>query len=468
MKNGLAIALGLAMIGTGIPAPAQTIDPASPDAGPGAGPGAGPDAGPAPAPPSDSQGAIVIPDNVVLFGKNDPNVRRATALVNGDIITGTDVDQRLALILAANDNKVSPEEKDRLRLQVLRNLIDETLQIQEAKASDITIDDAEVDQTYARVAQQNFNQNMTAMDAYLARVGSSPASLKRQIRGELSWQRLLRRNVQPFINVADEEVKEMMDRLNAAKGTEEYRLGEIYLAATPEAKQQVFENGKRIVDQLKQGGSFVAYARQYSQASTAAVGGDLGWIRLAQLPTELGSAAQNLQPGQLVGPIEIPGGFSIIYLIDKRQVLMADPRDAVLALKQVSISFPAGTTQADATKKAGEFATAMKGAHGCGAVDGVAHQLGAQVVANDQIRARDLPGPLQEAVLRMSVGETSPPFGSIADGVRVLMLCGRDDPKTDSGPSFDQLMSQMEDDRVNKRAQMYLRDLRRDAIIEYN
>jgi peptidyl-prolyl cis-trans isomerase SurA len=473
MKNGAfrkigLIALGLAALGSGIAATAQSVAPANPEAGAEAGsPSDGPSSSASGA-PSDSQGTISIPDNVVLFGKNDPNVRRATALVNGDIITGTDVDQRLALILAANDNKVSAEEKDRLRLQVLRNLIDETLQIQEAKASDITIDDAEVDQTYARVAQQNFNQNQTAMDAYLARIGSSPASLKRQIRGELSWQRLLRRNVQPFINVADEEVKEMMERLNAAKGTEEYRLGEIYLAATPEAKQQVFENGKRIVDQLKQGGSVVAYARQYSQASTAAVGGDLGWIRLAQLPSELASAAQNLQAGQLVGPIEIPGGFSIIYLIDKRQVLMADPRDAVLALKQVSINFPAGTTQADATKKAGEFAAAMKAAHGCGAVDGVAHQLGAQVVGNDQIRARDLPGPLQEAVLRMSVGETSPPFGSIADGVRVLMLCGRDDPKTDSGPSFDQLMSQMEDDRVNKRAQMYLRDLRRDAIIEYN
>ena len=454
MKNGVAIALALAAFTGAAVLPAQTIEPGNPEA--------------APPPPSDAQGTIVIPENITMFGKNDPNLRRATAVVNGDIITGTDVDQRLALILAANEGKVSQEEKDRLRLQVLRNLIDETLQIQEAKASDITIDDAEVDQTYARVAQQNFNQNITAMDAYLNRIGSSPASLKRQIRGELSWQRLLRRNVQPFINVSDEEVKEMMERMKADKGTQEYRIGEIYLAATPDAKQLVFDNAKRIVDQLKQGGSFVAYARQYSQASTAAVGGDLGWIRLSQLPTELATAAQELQPGQLVGPIEIPGGFSIVYLIDKRQVLMADPRDAILSLKQVSISFPAGTTQAQATKRAGDFATAMKAAHGCGAVDGVAQSLGAQVVGNDQIKARDLPGPLQDAVLRMSIGETSPPFGSIQDGVRVLMLCGRDDAKADAGPSFDQLMSQMEDDRVNKRAQMYLRDLRRDAIIEYN
>ena len=48
------------------------------------------------------------------------------------------------------------------------------------------------------------------------------------------------------------------------------------------------------------------------------------------------------------------------------------------------------------------------------------------------------------------------------------MLCGRDDPQAEKGPSFDELMAQMEDDRINKRAQMYLRDLRRDAIIEYN
>ena len=415
-----------------------------------------------------SAAGLNIPEGVKIFGENNPNVRRATAVINGDVVTGTDVDQRLALILAANTNPVSGDELERLRLQVLRNLIDETLEIQEAKASDIEIGDAEVNESYARVAAQNFNENVEAMDAYLERIGSSPASLKRQILGELAWQRLLRRNVAPFVNVSEEEVNEMLERLRAAKGTDEYRIGEIYLAATPESKQQVFENAHRIVEQLRQGGSFVAYARQYSQASTAAVGGDLGWIRLAQLPPELATAAREMQPGQLFGPIELSGGFSIIYLIDKRQVLMADPRDAVLSLKQISIEFPPGTTEAQAQARANQFAEAMRSARGCGAVDGVAAQIGAQVVSNDQVRARDLPAPLQPAVLALSQGETSPPFGSIDEGVRVLMLCGRDDAQLDSGPSFDQLMNQMEDDRINKRAQMYLRDLRRDAIIEYN
>ena len=414
------------------------------------------------------QGQIAIPENVRIFGKNDPNHRRATAVVNGDIITGTDVDQRVALVLASSKAKVSDDEVQRLRLQVLRNLIDETLQIQEAKAQDLKVEDDQVEESYARVAQGNFRQDPKALDAYLASIGSSPAALKRQIRGELAWQAVLRRNVQPYVNVSENEVREMVDRLKAAKGTEEYRIGEIYLAATGQDRAAVADNARKIIEQVKQGGSFVAYARQYSQASTAAVGGDLGWIRLAQLPTELAAAAQNLAPGQLVGPVETPGGFSILYLIDKRQVLTADPRDAVLSLKQISIDFPPNTTEAEATKRASQFATAMKAARGCGAVDEVAARIGAAVVANDQVRARDLPGPLQDAILTLSLGETSPPFGSIKEGVRVLMVCGRDDPKVESGPSFDQMMTQIEEDRVNKRAQAYLRDLRRDAVIDYN
>ena len=323
-------------------------------------------------------------------------------------------------------------------------------------------------QTFNRVAQQNFGQNPAALEKYLAGIGSSAGSLKRQIKGELAWQRLLRRNVQPFINVSDGEVREMMDRLKAAKGTEEYRIGEIYLAASQETKPQVLANAEKILEQLKSGGSFVAYARQYSQSSSASVGGDLGWIRLAQLPPELAAPAAQMAPGQLVGPIELAAGFSLLYLIDKRQVLTADPRDAILSLKQISISFPKGTPEKDGAARASTFAAAVKEIKGCGAAEAAAAPLGATVVANDQIRVKDLPTALQDTMLKLSVGETTPPFGSIEDGVRVLMLCGRDDPKVESGPNFEQLQSQMEDDRVNKRAQTYLRDLRRDAVIEYN
>lgn len=423
-----------------------------------------------PPPPAstDADGNLNLPSNPQFYGKMDPNHRHATAIVNGEIITGTDIDQRFALFSNANSGKISPEELERLRAQVVRNLIDETLEIQEAKAADITIEDDEVNQRFAYAAQQNMGKEPAALEAYLTQIGSSAASLKRQIRGEIAWQRLLRRNVQPYINVSDSEVREIMDRLKAAKGTEEYHLGEIYLAATDETRAQVLANATKIVDQLKKGGNFVGYARQYSQASTAAVGGDLGWIRLAQLPAAIGGTAAGMGPGQLAGPIEVSGGYSIIYVIDKRQVLTADPRDAVLSLKQISISFKPGTPEREAAATASTFAKAVKDIHGCGQVDAAAAKIGATVVGNDQIKARDLPAALQDSILKLAVGEATPPFGSVEDGVRVLLLCGRDDPKVNNGPSFEQLQEQLEDDRVNKRAQTYLRDLRRDAVIEYN
>lgn len=410
-----------------------------------------------------------LPANVSVLGKNDPNKRTATAVVNGHVLTGTDIDQRLALLIAANKGQQpTPEEMQRLRAQILRNLIDETLQIQEARAQKIEIDKAAVDASYARVAAQNFGQDIARMDAYLKSVGSSAASLKRQIEGELAWQRLLRRNVQPFVNVSNEEVNVLIQRLEAARGTEEYRLGEIYLAATPENRAQVEANARKIVEQIKAGGSFVAYARQFSEASTAAVGGDLGWVRLETLPAEMAEVARQMQTSQLVGPFAIPGGYEILLLIDKRQVLSADPRDATLSLKQISIAFPAGTQQSEATARVKAFAEGVKTIKGCGDAEAGAARLGAQVVENDQIKLRALPEQLQQMMANLQIGQTTVPFGSVEEGVRVLMLCGRDDPQSDTKPSFQQVMAQIEDERVGKRAQRYLRDLRNDAYIEYN
>lgn len=414
----------------------------------------------------DGDGGLSLPENPQIFGKQDPNHRTAMVIINGEVITGTDVDQRVALIVAANGGKIPPEEMERLRMQVLRNLMDETLQIQEAKAQDMEVTDDEVDASYARVAQQN-GQDTKALDAYLYKIGSSPASLKRQIRGELAWQRLLRRNVTPFVNVSDEEVNETIARMEAAKGQEEYRVGEIFLSANSENRDAVAQNAMKIVEQLQKGANFVAYARQFSEASTAPVGGDLGWVRLGMLPPEIDQVLPTLQPGQMVGPIELRGGFSIILLIDKRKVLVADPRDAVLSLKQISIKFPAGTTDAQATAQAQGFSAAMQSAKGCGAVDEIAHGIGAEVISNDQVRARDLPGPLAELVLGLNVGQATPPFGSIQDGVSVLMLCGRDDPKVAGTPSFEDVENQILDERIGRRAQAYMRDLRRDAVIDY-
>ncbi len=413
-----------------------------------------------------SSANLNLPTDITTFGKSDPHIRKATAIINGEIITGTDIDQRLALIILANGGKVADDERERLRLQVLRNLIDETLEIQEAKAHDITITKEEIEQSYDRVSR-NFKRSPQEMTKYLRQQGSADKSIKRQIEGELAWSRLLRRRVEPFVNVSDEEVQSVIARLQASKGTREYHVGEIYLSSTPDNQAEVAANARKIIDQIRGGGSFAAYARQFSEASTASVGGDLGWVRAPQLPDSLATAVQDLTVGQIAGPIQTPGGFSVLYLVDSRQVLTADPRDAVLNLRQMSLKFAPGMPEPEATAKAEALAKATQSMGGCGKVDEVARTVGAEVVDNAAVKVRDLPPLLQDMLLKLSVGQATPPFGSRTDGVRVLVLCGRDEAQAASGPAPDAIRSQMEETRVNQRAQRYLRDLRRDAVIDY-
>ncbi len=408
-----------------------------------------------------------LPSNLQLFGKLDPNVRKPTAIVNDAVITGTDVDQRVALIIAANNVKPSDEDRERLRRQVLSGLIDETLQIQEAKAADITITKDEIDKAFNGVSR-SFNKPVPELRIYLRAIGSSERSLRRQIEAELAWSRYLRRRVEPFINVGDTEVEGILKRLQANQGSEEFHVKEIYLTATAEREQQVVSEARALMATIQRGEKpFEQVAQERSEATTRAVGGDLGWVRAAQLPDTLAQAAVEMKVNQLAGPVPVPGGYSILYLVDTRRLGTADARDAILNLRQISMGFKAGISQAEATEKVAAFAKMTQSIKGCGDVAKAASAFGAEVVDNDSVRVRDLPAQLQELMLALQVGESTPPFGSPTDGVRALVLCGRDDPKSATLPSMEQVRSQMEQRGVNLRADHKLRDLRRDAVVEY-
>jgi len=415
---------------------------------------------------SDSQpnqgGGLRLPENPQVFGTAIPSVVKATAIVNGDVITQTDVDQRLAFLAMTQNTPIPADELDELRQQVLRNLIDETLEIQAAKDDKIEVKQSDIDRTVARVAQ-NAKKTPAELEAYLAANGSSIKSMRRQIQGEIAWQRLQHDKIE--VSVGDDEVKAVLDKLNASKGTQEYRVGEIYLSSTPATDAQVLDTANKILAQLKTGASFQAYARQYSEASTKVVGGDLGWIRPEQLPTPLATALREMPNGAISNPIQVQGGYSIIAVLDTRKILMADARDAVLSLKQISIPSPKGITP-EAFNQLGErFAEATRNIGGCGGADKIATDFHDEIVSSDQ-KMRDLPEPVQRLLMPIQVGQATQPFGTLADGLRVLVVCGRDQLAPDA-PSFDDIYNQLNEERVNSRANRYLRDLRRDAVIEY-
>jgi peptidyl-prolyl cis-trans isomerase SurA len=417
-----------------------------------------------PAQPS-TTATLNLPENPQLFGAPLPSVVKASAIVNGEVITQTDIDQRVALLAISNGTAIPTEELERVRQQVLSNLIDETLQIQAARAEEIEITQSDVDKTVERVAG-NVKQTPDQMAAYLQSRGSSLRSIRRQIMGEIAWRRLQSKKIESTISVGDEEVQAVIDKLNASKGAEEFRVGEIYISATTANEAQAQANAQRVFDALQQGGSFVGYARQFSEASTAAVGGDLGWVRPEQLPDELANVVRQMKPGMISAPVKVQGGYSIVAVQDIRKILTADPRSAVLTLKQITVTFPAGTTRQQAEPTVARFAQGAVNIGGCGGAEKLASELNGEIVESDGVKMRDLPPALQEMMLPMQVGQATRPFGSIEEGVRTLVLCGRDE--VDPGaPSFDQVFAQLNEERVNLRSRRYLRDLRRDAIIDY-
>ncbi|HEU5066641.1 MAG TPA: peptidylprolyl isomerase [Sphingomicrobium sp.] len=412
-----------------------------------------------------SAASLHLPNNPQVYGTPLPSIVKATAIVNGVPITQTDIDQRLALLAISNNTEIPANQLEQLRQQMLRNLIDETLEIQAAKADKITVSDKEIDRAVQKLAAGG-HQTPEQFATFLQSHGSSINSIRRQIEGELAWNKLQQKEIEDTVTVGEDEVNSVIAKLNAEKGAQQYRVSEIYIASPGGNENQAASTASQILDQLKKGASFQAAAHEFSEASTAAVGGDLGWVRPDQLPQPIATVLQTMQPGEVSNPIPVAGGVSIIAVQDVRRPGMPDPRDAVLSLKQVSITFPKGTTKEQAEPLVAKFAEAAQNVGGCGGAEKIATQFNGEVVQSDQVKLRDLPPALQQIMLPMQVGQATRPFGSVEDGVRILVMCGRDqeNPVT---PTYDEVYNQLNEQRVNARAEHYLRDLRRDAVIEY-
>ncbi len=422
----------------------------------------------------DSGDAKAPEDNVLLKSiptrndsarDTDPRIRKAAAIVNGSVVTDLDVDQRLALVVTASGTQVPKEELTRLHAQILRNLIDEKLQVIEAKVHDVTIDDKEVNDAFDRVAQ-NFKKTPDDFDKFLRSTGSSKMSLHDQIQAELAWNRLLRRRVEPFVNVGDNEVDAVIKKLQDSKGQDQYRIAEIFLAATKENESEITAQANNILKQIKSGASFIAYARQYSESGTAALGGDRGWVAAPQLDPKLKDAISNLKTGEIAGPVRVPAGIYLLLLNEKRKILAPDPLDAVVTFKQIVVPFPTGATKAQLEQMVRTLTASSTTITGCGRAADMAKAVNGKAVDVPSQKIRDLPEGLHAQMINLQIGKSTKPFGTEKEA-RVLMLCGRDDPKSSTEPSYDEVYAQINEQRMDLAARRYMRDLRRDAVIDY-
>ncbi|MGE0252504.1 MAG: peptidylprolyl isomerase [Dongiaceae bacterium] len=240
------------------------------------------------------------------------------AVVNDEVISKYDVFSRLQLILASTGLPDTPENRQRLLGQILRSLIDERLELQEAKARGIGVTDAEITEALNRLAAQN-NMSPEGFRQMMAEKEIRPASLTDQIRSTLAWTKLVRLRFSTATIVTEEEIDETLAEARTQLSQPQYQVAEIFLSVDDSSREEpVLQLANNIVQQIIDGTPFAPLAQQFSQSTSAPQGGDLGWIRPVQLDDALEIQLKLMQPNQVSRPIKTLDGYTILFLRDIR------------------------------------------------------------------------------------------------------------------------------------------------------
>jgi peptidyl-prolyl cis-trans isomerase SurA len=254
---------------------------------------------------------------------------KIAAVVNDDVITVLDIIVRSRIALIASNQSDTPENRSQLIIPALRNLIDERLKAQAVKAYGIEVAETDVNAHLEQLAQHN-NMTVDQFEAELTKRGVLVDSFADQIRVEIGWAQLVRQRFRAAATVTDKDLDDELAQYQQNVGKPEYSLAEIFLPVygTNDAAE-VRTTADGLMDQLRGGADFSALARQFSQSATASTGGQLGWSRLDQFDPAVATAIGGMQPGQVTGPIQIPGGYTILMLRERRETAAAPDRETL-------------------------------------------------------------------------------------------------------------------------------------------
>lgn len=383
---------------------------------------------------------------------------RAAIVVNDEVISELELVMRMRLAMISAGLRENEETRQRIQPQVIRALVDEMIQSQEARRLDITVDESQVEQTFARIAGNN-NLQPEQLAQALMQSGILPEYLKDQIRAQLLWQQVVARRLRPQVQISAEEIDEAVARLEATKDQPQRLLAEIFLGIDNVTEEgPVREQANQIYADLQKGANFPALARQFSQSASAPNGGDLGWVEAGQLPSELEQAIAGLRPGQLSQPIETVNGIYLILVRDQRT---APESEVTVTLKQVF--FPVRERTREALERAaGRAVEAAAAITSCADVAAVAERMQSPgTVDLGTVSVADLPGNLRQVVTTLPLNQPSPPV-EVTGGVATVVVCDRQDGGINRAKVEERLMRE----KLEVLARRLMRDLRRAANVE--
>ncbi|MGH7005373.1 MAG: peptidylprolyl isomerase, partial [Alphaproteobacteria bacterium] len=274
----------------------------------------------------------------------DRGDRRIAAIVNRDAITLYEVEQRIRLIGLGARVPETGEARQRLTAEVLRSMINERLQIQEAARQNIEVTEKEVQDQIAEIERRN-RMERGGLQRALRQRNVDPRTFEDQVRASLAWNKVVQNRIQPQIRVSDAEVDVVLKRLLANKDKLQYRVQEIFLPLDSPAQQaRVLQTAQFILGQLRAGATFEILARQFSQTGTASSGGDMGFLFEGQMDPEIERSVKQMKSGQIAGQIRGAGGYYIIRVADRRAFGGRNPDVKSIAVAQAAIRLPARPT----------------------------------------------------------------------------------------------------------------------------
>lgn len=387
------------------------------------------------------------------------------AIVNDQVISQYDLDQRVRLVLVTSGIPQTPENAQRVQAQVLRSLIDEKLEMQEAVHQKISVPEAQVVQAYNSIAARA-DMTPEQIDQYLAQNGISKSTLINQIKAEIAWNQVVSQQFGPLISVSDEQVDEVLRKLEAEASETQYLVAEILLSyENPQQEAEVSAGAAKLVEQIRAGAPFQAVASQFSQSPSAASGGDIGWVHASQLPSVLAEVVPNMQPGQVSDPIQTVNGFYIVQLRSRQNGFGADPMKDQFTLMHVILPLSENASPAQVAKRVAETQALAASFTNCGTFPKEAAKYqGADVAKPKTIAVGAMDPNLRKAVSDLKAGQVAQPIRS-PRGMEILAVCDR---VNDAGgaPSRESIDDNLYSQQLSLMARRHLRDLRRDAVID--
>jgi peptidyl-prolyl cis-trans isomerase SurA len=248
---------------------------------------------------------------------------RIVAVVNSDVITQLELDERLHMVIQQLQKQGTPiPSRDLLEKQLLERMIMDRLQLQLAQETGLKVDDAQLDKALQRIAQEN-KLSPEQFRAALEKDGVDFSKFREDIRNEIIMARLREREVDNRVTVSEAEVDNYLNTRGAVAGAgDEYSLAHILVRvpeqASPEQLQKLKSRTSKALEEIQAGKDFRQIAASYSDAPDALEGGVLGWRSAGQLPALFVDALGKLKPGETSQVLRSPNGFHILKLLDKR------------------------------------------------------------------------------------------------------------------------------------------------------